>query len=102
MLNGSGYLRELIHVDPAYGGTLVDLLVAAGEAEGLKAHAGELPSIQLTDRAVCDLDLLAVGGFSPLDRLMGQSDYRRVLLKMLNDRYVPVEVDADLLEKGEG
>ena len=26
----------------------------------------------------------------------------RVLLKMLNDRYVPVEVDADLLEKGEG
>jgi sulfate adenylyltransferase len=65
-----------------YGGTLVDLLVAPEARADLKAHASQLPSIQLSERAVCDLELLATGAFSPLDRFMGQEDYRRVLHEM--------------------
>src|SRR6478609_1105496 len=64
------------------GGKLVDLLIPSEERAELKRYAGTLPSIQLTERAVCDLELLAVGGFSPLNRFMGQEDYRRVLDEM--------------------
>ncbi len=41
-----------------------------------------LPSIVLSDRALNDLELLATGGFSPLDRFMGSRDHARVLSEM--------------------
>jgi sulfate adenylyltransferase len=62
-----------------YGGRLVDLLVPAEQAEELKALASTLPSVQLSERALCDLELLATGALSPLDRFMAEADYRRVL-----------------------
>ncbi len=65
-----------------YGGKLVDLLVPAEEFEAVKAYASHLHAIQISERAVCDLELLAVGAFSPLDRFMGQADYQAVLDKM--------------------
>lgn len=67
---------------PPYGGKLVDLLVAPEEADELKAKASRLPSIQISERAVCDLELLATGGFSPLDRFMGREDLQRVIDEM--------------------
>lgn len=68
-------------VEP-YGGKLVDLMVPK-EAQGdLMTQATHLPSIQISARAVCDLELLATGAFSPLDRFMGQEDYQRVMLDM--------------------
>jgi sulfate adenylyltransferase len=69
------------HIQP-YGGTLVDLRVAGAERDALLEQVVQLPSIQISARAVCDLELLAVGGFSPLDRFMGQADYERVLNEM--------------------
>jgi len=65
-----------------YGGPLIDLRASVEEAEGLRRRAGELPSIQLSDRATCDLELLACGAFSPLHTFMPQADYRRVLDEM--------------------
>ena len=65
-----------------YGGSLVELIVAEAEVLELKAHASRLPSIQLSERAVCDLELLAIGAFSPLNRFMGRADYERVLHEM--------------------
>ncbi|MCZ6877721.1 MAG: bifunctional sulfate adenylyltransferase/adenylylsulfate kinase [Acidobacteria bacterium] len=65
-----------------YGGKLVDLLVSAEELPNLKAHASQLPSIRISERSVCDLELLAMGAFSPLERFMGQEDYQRVLAEM--------------------
>jgi sulfate adenylyltransferase len=65
-----------------YGGKLVNLLVPSSEKDALKAYAATLPSIQLSERALCDLELLAVGGFSPLDGFMREADYRRVLAEM--------------------
>ena len=62
-----------------YGGTLVDLMVPAEAQDELKAHATQLPSIQISERAICDLELLATGAFSPLDRFMGKENYQRVL-----------------------
>jgi len=65
-----------------YGGRLVDLHVPATEAPTLRAEAARLPSLQLSDRAVCDLELLASGAFSPLDRFMGRADHDRVIGEM--------------------
>jgi sulfate adenylyltransferase len=59
--------------------TLVDLI---DRSPDLKRYAGTLPSIQISDRAACDLELLATGAFSPLDRFMGQAAYQRVLDEM--------------------
>ncbi|HEY80080.1 MAG TPA: bifunctional sulfate adenylyltransferase/adenylylsulfate kinase [Caldilineae bacterium] len=49
------------------------------ELDHLKRYAGKLPSIQLSERSICDLELLATGAFSPLDRFMGEQDYQSVL-----------------------
>jgi sulfate adenylyltransferase len=67
---------------PPYGGTLVDLIVPQEAREDLREYANRLPSIQISERAVCDLELLATGAFSPLDRFMGQADFQRVLDEM--------------------
>lgn len=41
-----------------------------------------LKSIQISQRSVLDLELLAVGAFTPLDRFMGEEDYRNVVESM--------------------
>jgi sulfate adenylyltransferase len=73
--------------DPAtliapYGGTLVNLFVPADKVQEARAAAALLPSIQISDRAVCDLELLSTGAFSPLQTFMGEADYKRVLDEM--------------------
>ncbi len=82
-----------------YGGRLVNLMVPAEALDDLKAHANRLPSIQLTERSVCDLELLAIGAFSPLDRFMNKEDYQRVLDEMrLAGGYVfpiPITLPSD-------
>jgi sulfate adenylyltransferase len=65
-----------------YGGTLVDLLVEGEERDELLARSSQLPSVQISSRALCDLELLATGAFSPLDRFMKKADYERVLTEM--------------------
>lgn len=34
-----------------------------------------LPEIYLTERQLCDLELILNGGFSPLEGFMGEADY---------------------------
>src|ERR1051325_11997392 len=65
-----------------YGGELIDLLVSEAERESIMNRATVLPRIQLTQRNLCDLELLATGGFSPLRKFMGRADYESVLHSM--------------------
>ena len=65
-----------------YGGKLVDLVASEAERDTLMAEANRYPTLQISDRNLCDLELLATGGFSPLDRFMGPADYQRVLTEM--------------------
>ena len=77
-----------------YGGKLVDLMVTGEEREGLLAAANRYPSLQISDRNLCDLELLATGGFSPLGRFMGQADYQRVLtdMRLANGTLFPIPI----------
>jgi len=67
---------------PPCGGELVDLTVGAEERAELKERAGRLHSLQLSERSVCDLELLATGAFSPLDRFMAGADFGGVVNEM--------------------
>jgi sulfate adenylyltransferase len=57
-------------------------VVEGKEREDLLARAAKLPSIKITMRNMCDLELIATGGFSPLTTFMGKADYDRVLREM--------------------
>src|ERR1044072_999261 len=65
-----------------YGEERVNLLVPEEEREDVRVKAASLPRVQLSARNVCDLELLASGGFSPLTRFMNRADYDRVLEEM--------------------
>ena len=70
---------------PPYGGKLVSLLVTGKGRDELITRLPNLPSIKINQRALNDLELLATGGFSPLDRFMDKSTYERVLHEMRMD-----------------
>lgn len=68
----------------------------------LDAHhqaAQELPSLTLTPRQLCDLELILNGGFAPLTSFMNRADYNQVLSDMrLADGTLwpmPVMLDVD-------
>ncbi|MCM3872646.1 MAG: bifunctional sulfate adenylyltransferase/adenylylsulfate kinase, partial [Pyrinomonadaceae bacterium] len=65
-----------------YGDRLVDLRLPAEIGGELRHYAASLPYTQLSERALCDLELLATGGFSPLETFLGREDYECVLAEM--------------------
>ena len=77
-----------------YGGKLVDLIAPDEQRSELKAYAGRLPSIQISPRVECDLELLAVGAFSPLDRFMGREDLQRVMdeMRLVDGALFPIPI----------
>src|SRR6266542_481745 len=85
--------QERLLIEP-YGGKLVNLRVSEEEREELRSRAQTLPRLHLTTRNVCDLELLATGGFSPLETFMGEADYHRVLeqMRLANGLLFPVPV----------
>src|SRR5437764_1877455 len=79
---------------PPYGGRLIDLFEPAESLPELLATAATLPGVQLSERSRCDLELLATGGFSPLDRFLGRTDYERVVaeMRLANGTLFPIPV----------
>jgi len=92
-----------------YGGALVNLMADDAEREGLVRRVKGLPSIQLSPRAMCDLELMAVGALSPLRGFMGQADYRSVLetMRLAGGTLYPIPVtlpvsSLDGIQEGKG
>lgn len=69
-------------INSPYKGKLVNLVLTGDDRQNAIVEAVSLPSIQLSPRSLCDLELLATGGFSPLDRFMNKADYERVVHEM--------------------
>jgi sulfate adenylyltransferase len=83
-----------MELNTPYGGELVDLVAKGKEREALLAEANTLPSLQISDRSVHDLELLATGAFSPLRTFMGQADYEGVLkdMRLANGTLWPIPI----------
>lgn len=77
-----------------YGGTLVDLTIPTESYSRLKAYASQLPSIQISPRSACDLELLATGAFSPINQFMGSEDHQCVLneMRMADGHIFPIPI----------
>jgi len=60
-----------------HGGSLVNLMVPAAEQQAVKVSASRM--LECSDRQACDVELLVVGGFSPLRGFMHQQDYEAVV-----------------------
>lgn len=86
---------SLSNLDP-----IQELYVSNDSAQKLKHEAAALPSWDLTQRQVCDLELLMNGGFSPLKGFMNKADYDGVVEKMrlANGALFPMPITLDVNE----
>lgn len=82
----------------AHGGFLVNLMVDEQRAELLKDITINLPDVNLSERNMCDLEVLATGGFSPLEGFMVRADYEAVLdrMRLQNGVLWPVPICLDV------
>jgi sulfate adenylyltransferase len=65
-----------------HGGSLVDRVASGSEAESLAEAAKALPKLALGMRPLSDLEMIAVGAFSPLTGFMTSRDYHGVVNDM--------------------
>lgn len=65
-----------------HGGKLVNRVVEGAAAQNLTNQAASLPTITLSPREQFDLEMIAIGAFSPLSGFMGQKDFTRVCKEM--------------------
>ncbi len=84
-----------------YGGELIDLKISYAEARPYITKARDLPRIALTMRQLCDFELLANGGFSPLTGFMDEQTYVSVRddLRLPNGMVWPIPITLDVSQE---
>lgn len=63
----------------AHGGTLVNRLLEDKARDEAAAKAKGLKKIHLNDREISDVEMIAIGAFSPLEGFMCKDDYHSVM-----------------------
>ncbi len=83
-----------------HGGQLKELFLNENQADEAKEAAKHYPSWDLTQRQVCDLDLLMNGAFSPLEGFLGKADYDSVLkdMRLTSGVLWPMPINLDVTE----
>ncbi|KZV85870.1 putative sulfate adenylyltransferase [Exidia glandulosa HHB12029] len=82
-----------------HGGVLKDLLVRdEPRQQALAEEAATLPDLVLTDRQLCDLELILNGGFSPLEGFLNEADYKSVVetLRLADGSLFPIPINLDV------
>ncbi|KAI9670751.1 MAG: Sulfate adenylyltransferase [Caeruleum heppii] len=82
-----------------HGGHLKDLLVRdAPRHQQLHTEAETLPFLVLTERQLCDLELILNGGFSPLEGFLNEKDYNGVVtdLRLADGSLFSMPINLDV------
>jgi sulfate adenylyltransferase len=79
-----------------HGGSLINRLATEEQRQAFLAQADSLPQVQLDERALSDLVMIAIGGFSPISGFMGQADYEPVVTEMRLANGLPWSVPVTL------
>lgn len=77
-----------------HGGTLVNRIVDAAKARELTEKAGNLPTITLSAKQACDLEMIAIGAFSPLTGFVGKADFEGICrnMRLTNGTVWPIPI----------
>lgn len=83
-----------------HGGTLKNLYLPAEEAAAEKLAARQYPSWDLSERQLCDIELLLNGAFSPLEGFLNQADYESVVetMRLCSGVLWPIPITLDVGE----
>ena len=79
-----------------HGGHLVNRIATPEQREEFLSKADFLPRVQLENRAGSDLEMIAIGGFSPITGFMNQDDYNQVVSDMRLTNGVPWSIPITL------
>jgi sulfate adenylyltransferase len=79
-----------------HGGTLINRIASPQQQAEFHSQADRLPRVQLDERALSDLQMIAIGGFSPLTGFMRQADYASVVTDMHLENGLPWSVPITL------
>ncbi len=84
-----------------HGGALKNLYLDLASRNQEKAKARDLPSWHLTDRQLCDIELILNGAFSPLEGFLTRAEYDNVLanMRLPSGLLWPIPVNLDVTEK---
>jgi sulfate adenylyltransferase len=86
-----------------HGGRLVDRIVIDREREELEGRAPRMPRLQLNEREVADIEMIATGAMSPLEGFMCRDDYTSVLDLMRLSTGLPWTLPITLaVKEGDG
>ncbi|MBD0340581.1 MAG: sulfate adenylyltransferase [Microcoleus sp. C1-bin4] len=92
-----------------HGGILVNRIATLDQRQEFFDKAESLPRVQLSDRSISDLQMIAIGALSPLKGFMNEADYRSVVKQMRLSNGLPwsvpitlsvTEAVADTLKEG--
>ncbi len=81
---------------PAHGGQLINRIATAAQKQEFLDLADSLPRVQLDERSLSDLEMIAIGGFSPLTGFMEKADYEPVVTDMHMKNGVPWSIPVTL------
>jgi len=79
-----------------HGGILVNRIATLDQRQAFFDKAEALPRIQLSERSLSDLQMIAIGAFSPLSGFMDEANYRSVVKKMRLSSGLPWSVPITL------
>src|SRR5579862_9200322 len=82
---------------------MTELRAAPEHRDESSRRAADLAPVLLSPQSLLDLEMLAAGGFSPLDRFLGQRDYRSVVERgrLADGRLFPVPIVLAVADPGE-
>lgn len=79
-----------------HGGILVNRIATLDQRQEFFDQAESLPRVQLSDRSISDLQMIAIGALSPLKGFMNEADYRSVVKQMRLSNGLPWSVPITL------